>query len=96
MRFEAYGPKLVDSSGSPALPMVSEDTFIAFFAAPSLLRPKSESPFAGQPLVRWSYVIAAQAAAAFWRVVRGLVDVFGHEWSPLMGVIRNGLNGACA
>ena len=58
-------PKIVDRLVSPALPMVTEDAFVAIFAAASLLGPKSVPSVRGRPLVRQSYVVLVKAAVAF-------------------------------
>ena len=78
-------PKVAPNLGSPVLPMSTEAQFLSFFGAVLILGPNSPSPVSGLPGVRWKYVKLVKAAAAHWRVVRGVRAVFDSERSPRMG-----------
>ena len=61
----AIAPKALAKLSLRALPLESEGVIYAFFAAASLLGPKSPASGREQPAVRWSFVKMDKAAAAF-------------------------------
>ena len=73
----SIAPKITSKLGSPALPMVSEAQFFAFFGSVLLLGPESASPVSAQQGGRWCYVKLPRAAIAHWRGIRGQRAVFG-------------------